>query len=89
MTDSVVDGVSHKGKKLKKDMAEALRKDEGQMTTGDIAEEIDASTSSVSKYKDELIEEGVIKVECGKGPNPDKYEYLSGEASLYDIDIGL
>ena len=89
MTDTVVDGVSHKGKKLKKDMAEALKKDGGQMTTRDIAEEIDASTSSVSKYKDELIEEGVIEVECGKGPNPDKYEYLSGEASLYDIDIGL
>jgi hypothetical protein len=89
MTDSVVDGVSHKGKKLKKDMAEALRKDGGQMTTGDIAEEIDASTSSVSKYRDELIEEGVIEVDCGKGPNPDRYEYLSGEASLYDIDIGL
>jgi hypothetical protein len=89
MTDTVVDGVSHKGKEAKGKMVEALRQDGDSMTTNEIFEEIDVSQSTVNLYKQELIDEGVIEVDKGKGPHPDSYRYISGETRLYEIDIGL
>jgi predicted ArsR family transcriptional regulator len=62
-----------KPKKKKKKIVKTLKNNRGPMTTNEIEERIDVTQSTINLYKKELIDEDIVEVRDGKGPNPDVF----------------